>query len=195
MTPKQMHKLLIGVLVLLILATIGGLYIANHRLTNLTKQTSRLSAEIEVSKKQIDIYELTKFKVDSLGYVDELASKVLPQDEEQSVVVAELSQFARRASLQVSGIEFVEAPQKSDKDKKKSVVPKSVTAIPITVTFKAAKYEGLLEFLRSVEGNRRKMQVNNIGLKQNEDDGSLLDVSVSMNLYAKKPAAAAEKKQ
>lgn len=195
MTPKRMHTILLCILGLLIAVTIGGLYFANQRLTSIANETARLSAEIEVSNKQIDTYTLTKIKVDSLDYVGELAGKVLPEDKEQSVVVAELSQFALRANLTVAGIEFADPASSSSGDKKKSTIPKGVEVIPIVVKFNNARYEDLLEFLRTVENNRRKMQINNINLQPDEDDRTILsEVSVAINLYAKKPADS-EKKQ
>lgn len=194
MTPKKMRTMLLACLGLLIAATIAGLYFANRQLTGLAGETSRLAADIEVSKKQIDSYTLTKIKVDSLEYVGDLANKVLPEDKEQSAVVAELSQFALRSRLTLAGIEFADSV-KSSGDKKKSTVPKGVEVIPIVVKFNDARYENLLEFLRSVETNRRKMQVNNINLKPDAEDRAILsEVSVAINLYAKKPASE-EKKQ
>lgn len=195
MSPKKMHTYLLGVLVVLVVITLAGLYFANLKLTNLATETSKLSADITVSEKQLDAYELTKFKVDSLDYVGELAERVVPESEEQSVVVAELSQFALRSRLTLAGIEFAEpAETNNSKDKKKSAVPKGVTVVPIIVKFNDARYERLLDFLRTIEGNRRKMQVNNISLKPNEEDRAILsEVTVAMNLYVKK--APSEKKQ
>lgn len=193
MSPKRMNTALIGLLVFLMLGTIAGIYFANQRLTALAKETSKISADIEVTKEQIDSYTLTKIKIESLDYVGELAEKVLPESQEQSVVVAELSQFANRSRLTVSGIEFIE--KTSSRGNKKSVVPKGVEVVPIIIKFKDANYENLLEFLKTVEGNRRKMHVNNVNLKPKETDRSVLsEVTVTLNLYVKK-AASPEKKQ
>lgn len=195
MTPKRMNIILIGLLAVLILGTLAGLYFANQKMTNLARETSKLSADIEVSKKRIDAYTLTKIKVESLDYVGDLADKVLPESQEQSVVVAELSQFALRSRLTVAGIEFVESPSSNSKSKKKSSAPKGVEVVPIIIKFNDARYDDLLEFLRTIEGNRRKMQVNNINLKPNEDNRSVLsEVSVALNLYVRK-AVSQEKKQ
>lgn len=184
-TPKQMNKALIAIIVILITITVAGLYVANQKLTAVASETTRLTTEIEVSKKQIKIYELTKFKLESLSAINETLGEILPEQEEQSLIVAELSGFAKRSSpsLAVAGIEFKEPL--SSADSKKSSIPKSVKVLPITITFKGVQYEGVVDFLREVEVNRRTMQVNNIGLKQNEDNNAAIDVTISMNLYAK----------
>lgn len=193
MTPKKVNTTLLILLVALILASGGGLFFANRALTNMAQRTSRLSAQIEVSKKQVDLYELTQIKVEALDYVGDLANRVLPEEQDQSVIVAELSQFALRSRLTVAGIEFAEQAQGSAK--KTKTVPAGVEIVPMSIKFEGVAYENLLNFLRLVENNQRKMQVNNINLKPNDDNRSeLTEVTVSINLYAKK-AAAVEKKQ
>lgn len=192
MTPKKMKRTLLGVLVLLILSTAGGVFIANKKLTGIAEETARLSADIEVAKKKSSAYAATKERVASLDYVGDLADKVLPDSQQQSTVVAELSTFATRERLNVKGIEFIEqANVKSTKDKK-TAVPKGVEVVPVVISFTDAPYERLISFMRTVEQNQRKMQVTSINLKPNEDNRSILsEVAVTLNLYVEK---ATEKK-
>ena len=197
MTPKRMNQILKIFLILLCVITIAGLYFADRKLAALANETARLKAEVEVSQKQIDSYTITKAKVENLQYVEELASQVLPKDDEQSTVVAELSQFALRSQLSVSEITFPEGSTaaKNSAAKSTKVVPKGVDVIPITVRFKeGSSYNNLLSFLRLVENNRRKTQVTNVDLKPDTEDRSVLsEVTVELNLYAKEPSTAAEK--
>ncbi len=196
MTPKRTNIILKVTLGVLILVILGGLYFSNKKLTALATDTSRLKADIEISQKQITAYQATKAKVDSLDYVDELANKVLPQDKEQSAIVAELSQFALRARLSVAEINFPDKPQAKSSSKTKSATPKGVDVMPITIKFKEdSKYESILTFLRSVEDNRRKMQVTNISLKPDEEDRQKIkEVTVDINLYTRSQAIQKETK-
>lgn len=191
-TPKQMNKALIGTIIVLLLTAALGLYAANQRLTAVATETTKLATEIEVNKKQIEIYDLTKFKLESLESINKTLGEVLPEEEEQSLIVAEISGFARRSrpTLSVAGIEFKEPLNRTDS--KKSSVPKTVKVIPIIVTFKGVQYEGIVDFLKEVEDNRRTMQVYNIGLQQNEDNKEAIDVTISMNLYAKNQTSGAK---
>jgi hypothetical protein len=192
MTPKKMNTILKVVLGLLILVTIGGLYFANRKLVDIANATSKMRAEIELSQKQLDAYTLTKIKVESLDYANGLAAKVLPDSVEQSVIVAEVSEFALRANLGVSQIGFPDKASSANTNGKKTATPKGVDITPITIQFKeGAKYENILEFLRYVENNQRRMQVVNIDLKPDEKDRSQLStVTVLMNLYVKKKSEA-----
>ena len=198
MTPRKMNLILKVVMLVLIIATGVGLYFANKKLTSTATETSRLKAQVEIGQKQIKTYEATKAKVDSLDYVEELAAKVLPQEQEQSLTVAELSQFALRSRLGVAEITFTDSTtkSKSSKTKTKTPIPKGVTVIPLTIKFKpGSKYDNLLEFLKAVEENRRKMQVTNISLTPDEvDRSSFQNVTVDINLYVRDATTTTEKK-
>lgn len=191
MTVKKMNILLRSLLLLLAVGSIVGLYFANQHLTKLAQATARLEADVILQEKQLAAYQKTASRVNELQEVSELAERVLPEQQEQSLTVAEISRFAQRSSLQIKELNFVDPPEeqkgKKKKDEKKSVLPKGVIITPIVITFQEnARYDYFLEFLRAIEDNRRKMQVTNISLTPDEENRTLLkDVSVSINLYVK----------
>lgn len=201
MTPKKMNLVMRCSVVVLILLPLVGLYFANQHLTTLAKKTARLEAEVILQEKQLTAYEATKSAVDSLQDIGDLAIRVLPEQQEQSLTVAELSAFAQRSSLRIKELTFAEPPAEAKgkkKDKEKTVIPKGVTISPVVISFQeGARYDYFLDFLRAVEENRRKMQITNISLTPNEENRTLLDeVSVSLNLYVKNAEkASTEKKQ
>lgn len=202
MTPKKMNLIMRCLVGVLVLATLAGLYFANQHLTALAEETARLEADVILQEKQLAAYEKTKSTVDSLQDIGSLAAKVLPDQQEQSLTVAELSDFAKRSSLRIKELTFEEPPAeekgKKKKDKEKTTIPKGVTITPVVISFQeTARYDYFLDFLRAVEENRRKMQITNISLTPNEENRTLLDeVSVSLNLYVKNAEkASTEKKQ
>jgi Tfp pilus assembly protein PilO len=188
MTPSKLNLLLKVGLGLTIVCAGLGLYMADSRLAHVAKETSRLKAEVEVQQKQLTIYEATRTKIEDLSYVDDLADKVLPSTQDQSLVVAEVSQFAVRSNLSVAQISFTEQPSTA---KKPASAPGGVTVTPLTVQLKAgARYDDLLNFLKQVEQNRRKMQVSDINLSPDAKDRTKLSqVTVVLNLYSKKAAS------
>jgi len=193
MTPLRMNQVLRGALVAIIVATIGVLYVGNQRMVTVAHDTAKLRAQVRANADQITAYTRTQVKVESLDYVDELANKVLPAEKEQSAIIAEVSEFALRSSLPIEQITFVETSQSTGKAAKgKLAIPKGVEVIPVTIQFQTgSRYTDVLDFLRTVESNRRKMQVTDISITPDADDRTILSqVSVSMNLYAKQ-----EKKQ
>lgn len=195
------HVLKITIL-LLVIVVAGGIYFADKQLKSIASDTARLRAQVEIGDKQLTTYQATKQKVDSLSYVQELAGKVLPEQQEQSLTVAEISQFALRARLTVEDITFVDTTKttttktKSTDKKAKSTIPKGVSVIPMSIKFQdGSRYDYLLEFLKSIEDNRRKMQVTNISLTPDVDNRALLkSVTVELNLYVRSQEKTTEKK-
>lgn len=190
MSPLRMNTTLKIVLIACLLGTLVGLFFANRVLTKTAQQTATLKADVVINQKQLEVYEKTKTQVESLSYVEDLVKTVLPDGKDQSAVVAELSEFAKRSGLSVSQITFPEtaASSKSSKAKSSLVVPKGVNVVPVTVQLAAgSKYENLLTFLKTLEDTRRKTQVTNIALTPDADDRSKLsEVTIVVNLYTKK---------
>lgn len=192
MNPKQTHRILVVSLVLIILMSIAGLYFANKRLTSLANNTAKLNAKAEIDKEKLQAYRQTKLKVESLSYVDQLADKVLPADAEQSTVVAEISQFAARSGVAVDSVNFESnlksAPVAANKGSKKAAIPAGVTTIPISIKLSnGVEYSNLLNFLQSIENNRRKSQITSIELSPDLANRSRLNqVRIVLNVYARK---------
>lgn len=194
MTPRKMNKLLkvfIGLTITLVLLV---LFVGNKKLTSVAVETTRLKAEAEATKQQVATYEDTKAKVESLDYVDELAAKVLPADKEQSAILAEVSEFALRSGLTISQIAFSDTSdsQQAAGSGTKGATPNGVQVIPVTIQFaEGSRYDAVLDFLKTAEGNQRKMQVTDISITPDADNRQIFsDVSVSMNLYAKRQSGA-----
>lgn len=186
MTAKKMNVILKVMLVLMVVGVGAGLYFANKKLTNLAQSTSELKAKVEITEQQIKSYEITKAKITNLDYVDELASQVLPAQEDQSTVVAELTQFGRQTGLSVARIEFLEAARAGTT--KKAATPAGVSVTPVTISIAAGgSYQNLLSYLTLLENNRRRSQVSNINLApDDENPNRLSEVTISLNLYTKK---------
>lgn len=189
MTPRRMNQVLWACIATLVVGAVVVIYVGNAKLTSVAHDTAKLKAEVEASNKQIATYQVTKAKVESLGYVNELANKVLPPEKEQSAIVAEISQFALRSDLSVKGITFVTTANTAPTtaQKKNLAIPKGVEVVPISITFvEGSQYQNVLDFLQTAENNQRKMQVTSVTLKPDSTDANYLaGVTIEMNLYAK----------
>lgn len=193
MTPLRANQLLKIAIVMIVLGIFGVMYLGDNKLAQMAEKTSRLKAQAMVNEKQIATYRQTEAKVGSLQYVNELAARVLPPEQEQSVIVAEVSAFAVRSQLEIEQINFIDAANKKVSGTPKSTlsIPKGVEVVPINIQFKpGSQYSNILEFLKTIESNRRKMQVTNVSLTPNPDNRQELNqVSIALNLYAKQETA------
>lgn len=196
MNPKKMNDILKITLTALVVIAIGSLYFANKKLTKVAHDTAKLKADVQIADKQLKAYQQTKTTVDSLRYVDELATEVLPPNEDQSAIVAELSEFALRSKLAVGQITFPEVTKSSLSTAPTSgvanvaaSVPSGVHIVPVTIQFQTgAQYTNVLSFLKTVESTRRKSQVTNITLTPDPiNRANLSQVNISLNLYTQQP--------
>ncbi len=189
MTPLKMNTFLKATLIVFLVSTLIGLFFANKRLTQTAEQTRTLKADILIDQKQLEIYEKSQTQLASLSYVEDLIKTVLPEEQDQSSVVAEISEFALRSGLNVSQITFPDAAKSTSKKNAKPslVVPRGVSVVPVTVQLAAgSRYENLLTFLRTLEDTKRKSQVTNITLTPDaEDRTKLSQVTIVVNLYTK----------
>lgn len=197
MTPKKMNNILWVVLVALIVTLGAGLYFANQIGTKLANNTNKLRAEAQINQKKLEIYRVSKERSETLDYVDDLAEQILPGDHNQSATIAEISQFASRASLGVADITF-DLPNAEDakaarkkKDEASKALPKGVEVVPVTLSLQeGARYNNILEFLETMENNRRKMQVVNVSLTPSEDNRNVFEqVIFRINIYARQDSA------
>lgn len=182
-------------------AALAGLYFANAYLTKTAESTRDLKATIEADQKTLENYQLLKVKVDELKDIKKTASEILPTEEDQAVIIAELSAFAKRSQIETGELSFVDkgsskaatAPSGAKKSTKNS--PKGVSVVPITFTIKdEASYRNVLDFLNLIEENRRKMQVTQVSLTPDGDRKEFVkDVAIGINLFVKEKAKKDEK--
>lgn len=187
MTSLRMNTLLKVSLVLVVILIGVGLFMADKKLHVLAEETLEQKTKLQVSQKQIEVYKKTQSKIEALRSVNEIAKKVLPETQDQSAIVAEVSEFAKRSGITLEAITFPEQTLPSSSAKAKSRVPKGVVIEPLTIDIsQSTKYEDLIEFLTYLEQNRRKMQVTQIAITPNVDDRNLLnEVVLSLNLYSR----------
>lgn len=181
-------KISIAVLTVLVL---GVVVFADHQLSSTAQETAKLKAESELAKEQVQAYTLTKNRVQQLDYVDELANKVLPVEEDQSIVVAELTQFALRSNLTITQLTFEDSTQPSTALKSTGSTTQPRTTIPSGVKIKSAsislapdaRYADVITFLRTIEDNRRRAQVTDVNLTPKPGSDLLSQATIKLNLY------------
>lgn len=186
MTPKKAFIIISGLVALTILGGATVYYFADKYLSTKAKEISTLKAELEIVEFKIANARNAESELERLSFIKEVANDVLPPEKIQSDVVGELIEFARQTNTRLGGINF----QPTDagpavalsQTKPLEGVP-GVNTLPITLTVNA-RYEDLLRFLQQLEGNRRKMQVENMTLAPEESTGRI-NSNIEINVYVR----------
>jgi len=202
MTSKKVYFLLLGVLGLVILASIFGTLYGTDMLKKSGDKLTEKKSELAVLKK--DEEELIKAKrdIDKYKDLDLVAQAIVPKEKDQARTVRELYAIATQSKVQIESIQFPssELGQSSSKGKKKSTVPEGVTqlseikgmkgvfAMPIDIKLSETApitYPQLLDFLQRLEQNRRTSHVTSISIQPDKDNRDLIHLTLRINAYIK----------
>lgn len=106
MSSKQVHKLLTGVLVCLLICLLGGAYGANKLLgTQSNKLVALKSKNQALQQEQINL-DLAKKDIKTYGELNKIAEAVVPQDKDQAEAVREIVNISAANGVVLSSITF-----------------------------------------------------------------------------------------
>lgn len=174
---------------LVLLTLVGGgavYYFADQYLSRKAHEISVLKADLEIVELKIATARQAETDLERLSFIKDIADEVLPPDKIQSDVVGELVEFARDANVRLDAINFqptdTQAQVPISQTEPLQGVP-GVNTLPITLTINGS-YNNILEFLKNIETNRRKMQVETMSLSPDAETGRLSS-NIEVNVYVR----------
>lgn len=215
MSSKRFHALLLGVLLLMFLALLGGAYGANKLLAaqadELTAQKARSQA---LAQEQISLNRARR-DIKTYSDLNKIAEAVVPQDKNQAEAVREIVNIASRNGVTLASITFPAstlgslasgaapaasaaapaAASSAGATKTKNLsqltplknIP-GVYQLPITIkgdSNNPVQYERFISFLSDIEHNRRTAQVESITLQPDTNNSALVTFELTLSEYIK----------
>lgn len=212
MNGKRIFFVMIGILVIVAAAIIGGAYEANQLLTKKaqTLSNSKLNSKVLAEEQS----SLTKAKKDVAKYqqLETIARTIVPQDKNQAEAVREINNLAADSGVTLSSVTLpastlgITAPatgSSSSGPASSSATPSTKTdltqltpvkeipglyVLPITVAANPdtpAVYSKFIDFLSRLEQNRRTSQVSSISLQPNPNNPTLISFTLVIDEYIK----------
>ncbi len=196
MNSKRLYLVLVGSVVLLSLAVLGGAYVLNSLLE---KQAATLSSQ----RQQLAVLDgqqtgLTKAKKDIAKYSElaAVAKVIVPQDKNQAQTIGEINKLAAANGIRLSGYSFPVSnlggtTKKGDGLSQLVPVKKiaGVYTLQITVTSDPSsptQYTNFLKFLKALEDNRRTTLVQSVSINPNPKNASEVTFSLILEEYIKR---------
>jgi hypothetical protein len=198
MSSKKLYYLMLGAICLMIIGMIGGAYGVDKLLSFESQKLvdNRLKVAV-LDQQQLD---LTKAKKDVQKYQNlaTIAKSVVPQDKNQAQTIGQIVALASSNGVTLSSITFpastlgiksggsVSGPGLSQLSTVKDVA--GVYGFQLTVqsdTTKPVAYTKFINFLSSLEHNRRTALVQSITISPNEKDRSTLSFTLILEEYIK----------
>lgn len=202
MNSKKTFYILAGIIALLAIGLVAGAYGGYSLLQGQSKKL--VANRLKVSQLQDEQVELTKAKSDIKKYksLAEIAKVVVPQDKDQAQAVREIVKIASTHNIVLSSITFPAsllgtAPgtvgaATSTKPQLSQLKPvKGITGVyDLAITVQSDQnqpvpYSNFLDFLQSLEQNRRTALINGITILPGDKDPSKVSFTLVLDEYIK----------
>lgn len=209
MNARKFFYVMITIFSLSLIGGGGMLYIANNILQNRSNNIVDLKLDSAEAEAQLAAYQSAKKDVEKYSYLSDIINSALPQDKDQARSVREIFLMAENAGITLKSVTFnsstlgsksSSASASSSSDTASATITQAkpvkgltgIYSIETTVTPYAddenykVTYDQLIQFLQSIESNRRAMQVASLQLNplgQSESDS--ISFVLTLNIFIK----------
>ena len=183
MTPKYLHYGLLGLIGITVIGTLIGFVLSQQQISKRISSLQQLSSDIVIENEQLE--RLRNLESDYKKY-EPLATKaqtILPNQKQQSEVVAQISTIARSNGMELKGLTF-DATQGLPSDRSQTQ-PGSIGGILVMpVRFEATgTYQQLQNLLQNFEHQLRFMRVSILEIQR--DAGGSVTFNMTLEVFLK----------
>ena len=176
-----------AVLILLVLATAGGLGFSNIFMKKSADKLIGTKLDNIAYDNQEQTYLQARKDLEKYAALNEIMQKVLPKSKDQAQAVSELYKIGDETNIKVESIQFPSSSlgsKTTDASASSVTQAKSVDGMPgvlgIDITVQLApthgdsiSYDDMISFLQKVEVNRRSMQIKQITVNADTKNGGV----------------------
>lgn len=179
MKPKQFFFILIGICGVIIVGGGVGYYYALNAFHSKTAELKTKLADQQVADDRINRLNQLKRQYAQIEPLISKLDEALPKNKQQSELVLQLDELAKRAGLTLPGATFT--PSTAPTGTSQTAKEGDVLALPITMQIKGS-YPQIQTFLRSLEKLNRYVSVNTISITS---QGSTVGFDISLKAFLK----------
>jgi hypothetical protein len=213
MSSKRLYRLLIGLLIIQVIAMVGGAYGINSLLETKSKQTVAQKAKVAALEAQRS--NLTQAKKDINTYADlyKISKTIVPESKDQAEIVRQIVKIANKNNIAIASITF---PPSTLGTSSKPTTPGAATVKPLSAAVSNGKlslsqllkvpnipgvyiliteiqedtklpvtYPQLISFLNDIEQNRLTAEVTSIEITPSQGSFSQFSFKLNLNSYIK----------
>lgn len=193
MKSKHMYFLLNGVVVLLVVALLGGAYGLDKVLSNQSDKLVKQRSELTALDTESNALLSAKKEVKQYQSLSDIAKNIVPQDKDQAQTVREIVKIAQASGISLGSVTFPSSTLGAGKSLSLSQltpVPglNGVYMLEINIQSDAGSpvtYQKFRNFLSGLEHNRRTALVSTITLTPDSKDPNLITFSLTLDEYIK----------
>ena len=204
-SPRRMYFIMVGANIGLILITVGVVVLGDRILKKQsdTILSQRIDAAI-LEKEQVALKQ-AKQDLESYSELQQIAKQIVPQEKDQALTTRQIISLADKAGVSVASIGFPSSSlgsgaKKTEGDTSTQSTSSAISqakpvsgingllALDIVVTSdntKPSSYNQLINFLASLENNRRTAQVSQISIQPDSSNPANLNFNLTLTVYIK----------
>lgn len=188
MTASKLTKIFLALIASIIMVSGAGLYFGSEILRQKALETDRKKTDAQILTDNIAKLKRLQTELNDKAEIVERANQIVSESRQyqyQDQVVRDVTAYASRAGVSISGFNFTESatsiPQPGDP------VIAGVKKLEATVTLRTPiKYDNFLTFLKAIEQNLTKMQVTGVNMSPDTKDSEAINnPSIGLQVYVR----------
>jgi hypothetical protein len=207
MNSKRVYFVMLGIIVLLIAALLGGSYGIDTLLQKQSKKLVGLKLESQTLDQEQTSLTKAKQDVQKYGDLEKIAKSIVPQDKDQAEAVRQIVNIAAANGVALTTITFPASNLGSGIPPAAAatgttaapipIIPSQLKAVPgipgvydleIVITEdtnRPSPYQNFINFLSALEKNRRTAEVSSINITPNPTNRNLVSFTLTLEDYIK----------
>ena len=206
MSNKKFYWLMVGVNCIVVVAIIASVVVGDRLLKKQSDTILAQKLENSVLEKEQVSVLTAKQDLEKYAELQQIAKQIVPQEKDQALTTRQIVTLADKSSVHIGSIGFPSSTLGNAATKKSadSTAPSptvsgisqakpvaginNLLALDISVvsdTTKPSGYSNVINFLQSLENNRRTAQVSQINIQPDSKNTSLLNFSLTLTVYIK----------
>lgn len=167
MDAKKLFKILLGGVAVVVVLFAFGYRTGLARLESGHQTIGTLEAKLEAVDEKLVLTQRTRTQLTQLEFIQTIASEVLPDSKGQPELVGQILLIAKQNGVTISSIQFASSGNTTQPDLTQAEPLEGIPGVyTLPLTLRAnGDYDDVLDMLRSIETNRRKIQTRSVNLK------------------------------
>ena len=184
MSPKQLSIILSGLLSLIIIGTLTAFVLIHRTINTKIIRLQRLSGDVVLENEQINRLRNLEADYKKNEPLALKAQSVLPNQKQQSEVVAQISAIVKGNGMELSGLSFEQTKGLPD-EKSQTIAGRVSGILTMPVRFDSTgSYQQLQGLLQSFERQQRYMRVSTLEIKRAES-GNNIAFNMTLEVFLK----------
>lgn len=187
LTPVVVRNILFILLALSIVASCFAFINVRDRLQTYTDDVLSASAKAQDSNEHLQELQKLQQMLEDDSIAVNRASKIVADSEQyqyQSQIIADISSYAEKAGVAISGFTFTSSDDPSQGDPAQENLPSGLKSTRAVIAIQnPVDYNAAMKFIHSIEDNLTKMNITSISVAASPGNNKVMVNPITIEVY------------